>query len=66
MLTTPMDVLEQFPVRKSKKQKQAFRDAVQEYVTKLGYTCTVEKGSFGVNNIVIGDPENAKFLVTAH
>ena len=29
MLNTPMDVLAQFPVRKTKQQKQAFREAVQ-------------------------------------
>ena len=66
MLTTPMDVLEQFPVRKSRSQKQAFRDAVQSYVKSLGYDCTVEKGSMGSRNVVIGEPKTAKYLITAH
>lgn len=66
MLANPMDVLSCFPVRKSKSQKQAFRDAVQGYAKELGYDCAVEKGSFGSHNIVIGDPERAKYLVTAH
>lgn len=66
MITTPMDVLTRFPVRKNKKQKQAFRDAVQAYVTGLGYSCKVEKGSCGSRNVIIGDPQNAKYLVTAH
>lgn len=66
MLQTPMDVLEQFPIRKSKKQKQAFRDAVQAYVTGLGYGYREEKGGSGVRNIVIGDPEKAQYLITAH
>lgn len=66
MIAKPMDVLEQFPVRKSKKQKQSFRDAVQEYAKELGYESKVEKGSFGSRNIVIGDPETAKYLITAH
>ena len=66
MLARPMDVLTAFPVRKSKAQKQAFRDAVQSYVIGLGYVCKVERGSFGSRNIVIGDPENAKYVVTAH
>lgn len=61
-----MDVLTAFPVRKSKKQKQAFRAAVQSYAAALGYASTVEKGSFGCQNLVIGDPETAKYLVTAH
>lgn len=66
MLTTPMDVLQHFPVRKSKAQKQAFRDAVQTFVSELGYECTVEKGSMGSRNLVIGNPKNAAYLVTAH
>jgi len=65
MIEKPMDVLSMFPVRKTKKQKQAFRDAVQSYATTLGYDLTVEKGS-GAHNIVIGDPVNVKYLVTAH
>ena len=66
MLTTPMDVLHQFPVRKSRAQKQAFRDAVQAYAESLGYSVAIEKGSMGVRNLVIGDPKTAKYLVTAH
>ncbi len=66
MLNQPMDVLQQFPIRKSKKQKRAFRDAVQGYGESLGYRVQVEKGSMGAQNLVIGDPERAKYLVTAH
>lgn len=66
MLHSPMDILEQFPVRKSKKQKEAFREEVQAYGNSLGYSVTVEKGSFGSRNVVMGDPKTAKYLVTAH
>lgn len=66
MLAEPKDVLNLFPVRKSKRQKQAFREAVQSYIESLGYPVSVEKGSFGSRNLVIGDPEKARFLVTAH
>lgn len=66
MLNAPMDVLKNFPIRKSKKQKEAFRADVQAYAERLGYTFTLEKGSFGAKNIVIGDPETAKYVVTAH
>ena len=37
MLTRPMDILSAFPVRKSKQQKQEFRDAVQSYLAQFGY-----------------------------
>lgn len=66
MITKPMDILQQHPVRKSRLQKAAFRGAVQSYAESLGYSVTVEKGSFGSHNVVIGDPSKVKFLVTAH
>lgn len=66
MIFKPMDVLSQFPIRKSKKQKESFRSAVVAYAQSLGYGVTVEKGSFGSKNVVIGDPGKAKYLVTAH
>lgn len=66
MIEHPMDLPERFPIRKTKKQKLAFRDAVQSYAEGLGYRVSVEKGSFGSRNIVIGDPETAEYLVTAH
>lgn len=66
MLETPMDVLHQFPMRRTKKQKQAFRDAVSRYAEGLDYPVSVEKGSFGARNVLLGDPEKARFLLTAH
>lgn len=66
MISKPMDVLQCFPIRKSKKQKQAFRDAVQSYLKTIGYDSAIEQGRLGAKNIVIGNPETAKFLVTAH
>ena len=66
MLNEPMDILKAHPIRKSKDQKEAFRADVQAYVKELGYESRFEKGSFGAQNIVIGDPKNAKYLVTAH
>ena len=66
MLARPMDVLSQFPVRKTKKQKADFRAAVQSYLEDLDYQVTEEKGSSGSRNVIIGDPEKAKYLVTAH
>ncbi len=66
MIETPMDVLAAFPIRKTKKQKQAFRGAVQSYAEQLGYPCTVESGTLGSRNLVIGNTEQADYLVTAH
>ena len=66
MLVRPMDILMQFPVRRSKIQKQKFRDEVQAYLERQDYIVTVEEGLFGSKNLVIGDPEKAKYVVTAH
>lgn len=66
MIETPMDVLTAFPVRKTKSQKQAFRDAVQAYAASMGYDSRVEQGGFGSRNLIIGSPEQADYLVTAH
>lgn len=66
MLARPMDVLNQFPVRKSKKQKAAFRAAVRSYLEGLGYSVAEENGKYGSRNLIIGDPEKARYLVTAH
>ena len=66
MITKPSDVLSAFPIRKSKKQKQDFRNQVISYTQSLGLSARTESASFGAQNIVIGDPERAKILVTAH
>lgn len=62
----PIEVLHLFPVRKTGKQKQAFRACVKEYLEELGYCVCFESGSFRSQNVVAGNPETAKYLVTAH
>ncbi len=59
-------VLEQFEIRKSKKQKAAFRAWAAEFAARCGYTAREEKGSLGAVNLIIGDPAAAKVVFTAH
>lgn len=66
MIVSPMDVLEKYEIRKTKKQKAAFISAVTSYAEHHRYTVSVEKGKLGCRNIVIGDPERAEYLLTAH
>ena len=66
MICTPMDVLELYQVRKTTGQKKIFREEVAAYCTDLGYSVKTEKGSMGAQNLIIGDPTTAKYLVTAH
>lgn len=65
-MTTPMDVEKCHPVRKSRQQKEAFRQEVSAWLQNLGYEVHTENGSFGSRNLVIGNPQSSKFLVTAH
>ena len=59
-------ILENHQVRKGKKKKTAFIEFVKGECAKHGYDVNIEKGSLGARNIVIGDPESAKVVYTAH
>ncbi len=58
-------LIENFPIRKNKAQKEAFRTWVLEESEKLGYTAQVEKKGSS-NNVVIGDADSAEAIFTAH
>lgn len=66
MTETTKTIFERFEVRKTKKQKTAFIEYVQQLAKERGYSCCVEKGSMGARNIVVGDPDTAKVVYTAH
>ncbi len=66
MTPTTQQIFENFQIRKSKKQKQAFRAWALETCRELGYTATVEKAGFGARNIVVGNLETAKVVYAAH
>lgn len=66
MTATTKEIFDRYEVRKSKKQKTAFIEWLRSVVKESGYEMRVEKGSFGARNIVIGDPEAAKVVFTAH
>ena len=62
---TPLsnEILKKYQVRKSKKQKEAFIELLKEHFPTL----TVQKGGFPkCRNIIIGDVESAKVVLTAH
>ncbi len=59
-------VFENFHIRKSKKQKDGFIDYICKFAEDQGYAAKVEKASFGARNIVIGNPDSAKAVYTAH
>lgn len=59
---------EQFPIRRTDEQKTAFRVWICEQAAQTGYAArTEENGSKGKHkNVVIGDPEHADTVFTAH
>lgn len=58
-------IMEDFQVRKSRKQKEAFRRWLCEELKKAGYAPSVEKG-FAAKNVVAGDPDAARVIFSAH
>ena len=62
------EILTRFPVRKTKKQKAAFRSYLMAELAAAGYAVTAEREGKIVEsqNVVAGDPEKAKVVFTAH
>ncbi len=61
-------ILSDFQIRKSKTQKENFRQWLCGELKKAGYAPEVEAGRSLIksHNIVVGDPERAEVLYTAH
>ncbi len=61
-------VLERYQVRKTEKQKAAFRTWLCGELTKAGYEPRVEEvfNGFPCRNVIAGDPDKAQVLYTAH
>ena len=60
------ELFEKYEIRKSKKQKTAFIEWVTDMCKDKNWEVNVEKSSFGVRNIVIGNAEEAEVIFTAH
>ena len=58
-------LVEKFPIRRSKEQKEAFRVWAVEQAAQMGYQARVESLK-DHHNVVIGDPETAQAIFTAH
>lgn len=59
-------ILDKYQVRKSGKQRKAFLRWLIPILQENGWTLRLEKGSYGIQNLVIGDPEKASVIYTAH
>lgn len=59
-------ILSDYQIRKTERQKGAFIRYIVPILQENGWTLRLEKGSFGVRNLIIGDPDTAKVIYTAH
>ena len=62
------EIVEKFPIRKTKKQKEAFLAWAKAQAQDMGYDARVEENGRGGahRNLVVGDPEKAQAVFTAH
>ena len=59
-------ILTEYEVRKTSGQRRAFRQWLTPILQENGWAVREEKGAFGVRNLVIGDPDRANVIYTAH
>ena len=66
------EILQQFQIRKSNKEKDKFVDYLSSRLQKAGYReqdiqlQTKGKGAFRTRNIIVGNPDEAKIIIGAH
>ncbi len=60
------EIFEKYQVRKTKQQRLDFIEYVKKTSQNMGYSAKIERGSFGTMNIVVGNPDEAKVIYTAH
>ena len=59
-------IMEKYQVRKTEKQKQAFREWLEGHLSEYGYRLIEEKYSKTGSNLVVGDVRKARVVLTAH
>lgn len=66
MTQTTKEIFEKHEVRKTKEQKNSFRVYLLSLADSYGYSARVESGLRNSKNVVVGDPESASVVYTAH
>lgn len=65
MLPQSQKIIDDFQIRKSRKQKETFRAWLCAELESAGYAPEVEAG-FAAKNVVAGNPERAELILSAH
>lgn len=66
MTDTTKEIFEKYETRKTPEQKGAFREYLIDYARSIGYNVKEEAISKKASNVVIGNPDSAKVIYTAH
>lgn len=66
MTQTTKDIFEKHEVRKTKEQKKRFREYLSSIAKERGFNVTTEKATGGATNVIVGDPESARVIFSAH
>jgi len=68
VMLTPQakEVLEKYQVRKSSREKREFRAWLRGELERAGWQTAEEGSFFSGHNVVVGDPDKAQVLFTAH
>ncbi len=61
-------IIEKYMIRKTKRQKESFRNFITDEVSSLGYETKIDthKDIAKSNNVIVGDINKAKVILTAH
>ena len=60
------ELFEKYEIRKSKKEKTEFIEWVKEIAIRNDWDVEIQKGDMGARNIVMGNPDEASVIFTAH
>lgn len=66
MTDTTREIFEKHQIRKTKEQKSRFREWLISYARSGGYEARTERLTKNVANVIVGDPERADVIYTAH
>ena len=66
MTDTTREIFEKHEIRKSREQRKSFREYLISYAKSLGYTAHEEQVTKHSANVVVGNPDSADVIYTAH
>ena len=66
MTETTREIFEKHEIRKNKQQRKSFREWLISYARSKGYSAREESVSKNTANVIVGNPETADVIYTAH